>query len=108
MMTWMIHALMLAKDETIMIIGVEAVAVAVAAAAVDTLYSGLAREAQAEALVPQGPKIGRGTGLLNVMLLLQEDGPQIRSTTRTANELREKLLREKVLALRKASTNAKE
>lgn len=73
-MTWMIHALMLAKDETIMIIGVEAVAVAVAAAAVDTLYSGLAREAQAEALVPQGPKIGRGTGLLNVMLLLQEDG----------------------------------
>lgn len=74
MMTWMIHALMLAKDETIMIIGVEAVAVAVAAAAVVTLSSGLAREAQAEALVPQGPKIGRGTGLLNVMLLLQEDG----------------------------------
>lgn len=74
MMTWMIHALMLAKDETIMIIGVEAVAVAVAAAAVGTLSSGLAREAQAEALVPQGPKIGRGTGLLNVMLLLQEDG----------------------------------
>ncbi|KAL8962524.1 MAG: hypothetical protein Q9193_001078 [Seirophora villosa] len=72
MMTWMIHALMLAKDETIMIIGVEAVAVA--AAAVDTLSSGLAREAQAEALVPQGPKIGRGTGPLNVMLLLQEDG----------------------------------
>ncbi|KAI4288546.1 MAG: hypothetical protein L6R35_002197 [Caloplaca aegaea] len=99
---------MLAKDELILLIGIEAVAIAVAAAAADTHSAGLPREALAEALVPQGPVIGRGTGPLNVMPLLQEDGPQVRSTTQTANELREKLLREKVLALRKASTNAKE
>lgn len=65
---------MLAKDELILLIGIEAVAIAVAAAAADTHSAGLPREALAEALVPQGPVIGRGTGPLNVMPLLQEDG----------------------------------
>ncbi|KAL8706708.1 MAG: hypothetical protein Q9201_000233 [Fulgogasparrea decipioides] len=66
-MKWLMHALMLVRDEATM----TAAAEAVAAIAADSQTS------------------------------------QARSPIQTANELREKLLREKVMASRKASANAK-
>ncbi|KAI4099173.1 MAG: hypothetical protein LQ339_006114 [Xanthoria mediterranea] len=134
-MKWMIHALMLVKDKATMTVGV---GVAAATGAEAPAYRGSEKgrgvapyrdmlPLQEDGVTPlqslhplksdatqlillkkkrTGHPLNPSAEALTANQLLQ--GGKKRSPTQTANELREKLLREKVLALRKANISAKE